>query len=65
MVKEEPEDFEPESDAIKQEPMDFETSENMSNHSSENISVEPEIIVSEVDVNLTVCSDESGPFESC
>ena len=57
LVKEEPEDFESESDVIKQEPMDFETSENMSNHCSENIIVEPEIIVSQVDVNLTVCSD--------
>ena len=57
LVKEEPEVFESESDVIKQEPMDFETSENMSNHCSENINVEPEIIVSEVDVNLTVCND--------
>ena len=85
LVKEEPEHFESESnDVIKQEPMDFKTSENMSNHCSENINVEsgsdvikqepidfenmsnrcseninvePEVIVSEVDVNLTVCSD--------
>ena len=35
--KSELEDFESESDAIKQEQMDFETSENMSNHCSENI----------------------------
>ena len=51
------ENFESESDVIKQEPMDFETSENMSNHCGENINVEPEMIVSKVDVNLTVCSD--------
>ena len=37
-------DFESESDVIKQEPLDFETSENMSNHCIENINDIPTVL---------------------